>query len=158
MAISKADVDRHFYEGASRALAEIGMSATEFFRQHPDRSEVGMAQILGRGASALGLIMKLFEEAHENSTVLELAKSLLYRRILDEYPDGWYYDEKIRTTVKLGGWYSDIAEYAPEYEDRALSIVRSLATTNAPELGWKPTGPEDERLRRVFEEYWSESE
>ena len=104
-----------------------------------------------------GLTMVLFDEASQQSNVRTLAKDLLYRKILEEFPQGWVEDEIVRATVKLGSWHYDVLEFAPEYEGSAAAILRVLATTQVPSRGWKPKSVDDERLRMLFDAHWADS-
>lgn len=152
---SKDDIERGFYETAKQALSQTGMMPMEFALAFPQLTKLELAKQLGNRATARGLTMNLFEEAHRTARIRELAVNLLFRKILAEYPKGWYNDEKISTTVKLGSWFSDIAEFAPEHEEAAIFIVRSLAS-DPPEKGWLPANDNDKRLRQLFDNYWEE--
>jgi len=155
MTISIDDVDREFYETTKQALAIKGMKPMEFAMQHRRLSKIELAKLLGNGASAWGLTMLLFEEAQDTARIRELAENLLFRKILAEYANGWYDDEKISTTVKIGRWYSNIANFAPAYENAAFSIVRSFAS-DPPANGWLPESEDDEQLQRLFDKYWKQ--
>lgn len=155
--ITKEDIDRGFYDRADAELQKLGITATEFMQRNPDCSKKRLAKIIGNGVTSRGLTMKLFEEAHERSTVSLLAKELLYRETINEFPEGWFEDDNVRATIKVGGWYHDVLEFAPEFREHATAIIKALATTNKPNAGWKPKSPNDERLRLLFEQYWTES-
>ena len=129
----------------------------EFAMQNRRLPKIELAKRLGNGATPRGLTMNLFEEAHETARVRELATNLLFRKVLSEYPHGWYEDKSISTTVKLGSWFSDIADFAPEHEDSAVSIVRSIAS-DPPVDGWLPESEDDERIRLLFDKYWRNTE
>ena len=151
----KANIDRGFLEQALTVLRRHGTSACEFLRENPDRSKKQLAEMLGTGVTSRGLTMALFTEARQQSKVRELVRELLYRKILQEFPDGWRSEDNIRPTVKLGSWHYDVVEFAPECEETATTILKALATNDKPERGWKPQSPEDERLRHLFETYWN---
>lgn len=153
---TKADIDQAFYQQASSALQRSNLSATEFILRYPARSKKELAEILGSGTTSRGLTMVLFAEARQRSLLREVAQDLLFRKIVEEFPNGWFEDENIRPTVKLGGWRYDLLEFAPEFEESATAILKSLASTDKPNDGWKPLSPSDERLRTLFETHWAE--
>lgn len=150
-----SDIDLSLYERARQQLGKLGLSATEFIQHHPEASKKQLAELIGNGVTARGLTMKLFEEARQQARVRTLARDLLYRKIVTEFPAGWYEDENVRPTVNLGSWHYDILEFAPEFEDSAASILRALMK-NRPQPGWKPEDADDERLTLLFEENWTE--
>jgi hypothetical protein len=154
MTTSKSDIDVGFYKAAKRQLQRLRISASQLLKDNPRRSKKEIAAMVGGGVTSRGLTVVLFEESRNQSTVRSLAKDLLYRKILEEFPDGWEYDDKVHTSVKLGSWHFDIHEFAPEFEDFAAAIVRSLTSSNAPKVGWKPDNRDDERITVVFDKCW----
>jgi hypothetical protein len=153
----KSDIDRDLYERALTELQKLGVTATELMQRHPDCSKKKLAEIIGNRVTSRGLTMTLFEEARRQETVRSLARELLYRKIINEFPEGWFEEENVRSTVKLGSWHYDVLEFAPEYEESAVKILTALATTQKPDVGWKPTTADDERLRLLFETFWTHS-
>lgn len=148
-------VDRGFHNRARGQLQKLGITATEFLRQHPDCSKVQLAQIINHGVTARGLTIQLFEEAQQQNAVKVLAQELLYREILEEFPEGWFEDPEVRATVKISRWRSDVLEFAPEFREQATAIIKALATTNKPKQGWRPTSADDEEIRFLFDRYWT---
>jgi len=155
---TKSDIDDGFYQRARSELENRGVTATELLRRHPSQSKTELAKIIGNGVTARGLTMILYQEAHEQTSVRDLARDLLYRKIVQEFPEGWTEDDPVRATVKLGSWHYDVVEFASECEEKATKILQSLATTDRPETGWKPTSSDDEQIRRLFEIHWVRSE
>jgi len=155
--IAKEDIDYGFYDRAVSELQKLGISATEFMQRYPHSSKKRLAEIIGNGVTSRGLTMKLFEEAKQQLAVEALAKELLYRKIINEFPEGWFEDDKIRATIKIGGWRHDVIEFAPEFSEQATAIIKALATTYRPNVGWKPSSPEDERLQLLFATFWAAS-
>lgn len=151
---TKSSIDQEFHQRAVSELKRLGVTAAELLQNHPDCSKKKLAEIIGNGMTSRGLTMVLFEEARQHSRVRALAQELLYRKILDEFPDGWFEDENVRATVKLGSWHYDVLEFAPEYEESATAVLKAMATTNKPNTGWKPNSSMDERLRLLFETHW----
>lgn len=148
------EIDQNFFKVASNALAVLGVTGTEFLEQHSRQSKKRLAELIGRGVTARGLTMVLFKEARQQSSVRDLVRELLYRKLVQEFPNGWNDDGNIRPTVKLGSWHYDVVEFAPEYEQEATAILKALATTDKPESGWIPSSSDDQRLRELFNTYW----
>lgn len=151
-----ADVDLALHQGALIALHRAKISATDLLLRFPTRSMKELAEILGSGATARGLKMVLFSEARQHSLLREVAQDLLYREILEKFPNGWFEEETIRAIVKLGSWHYDLYKFAPEFEECAIAILKSLAVTNKPPDGWKPLSPSDDRIQTLFDTYWAE--
>ena len=158
MKTSRVQIDRGFYQHAKDALDRIGTSATEFLQRYPKLSKRELAESIGNGVTSRGITMVLFEEARERNDVGRLAKDLLFRKIVAEFPAGWRNDTKVCASVKLGSWHYDILEFAPEFKESAVRILRTLTSINSPEIGWKPESAEDERLSPLFEGSWRQSE
>lgn len=156
--ITKEDIDQGFYDRAVAELRKLRITAMEFMQRYPGCSKKRLAEIIGNGVTSRGLTMKLFEEAHHQSTVKTLAKELFYRKIVNEFPNGWHEGGKVRATIKIGGWRHDVLEFAPEFGEHATAIIKALATTDKPATGWKPQSPDDERLRFLFDKYWNACE
>lgn len=150
----KSDIDQGFYERANNEFGKLDLTALEFIQRHPICSKKKLANIIGNGVTARGLTMKLFEEAKQQNILEKIARDLLYRKIINEFPDGWVEDEVIRPAVKLGSWHYDILEFAPEYDESAIKILRALATTHQPNIGWKPSTANDELLLLLFKLFW----
>ena len=136
------DFEQRLYLSVVATLAARGTTAIQFFSENPGRSKKELAAVLGGGVTARGLTRKLFEEARASNCLEQVAKDLLFRTILQEFPDGWSVDDKIATSVKLGSWYSDIIDFFPEYEETAIKIIRSFER-NAPPFGWLPKSLDD---------------
>lgn len=136
------DFEQRLYLAVVATLADRGTTAIRFFRENPGRSKKELAAVLGGGVTARGLTRKLFEEARSSNCLEQVAKDLLFRKILQEFPDGWSIDDKISTSVKLGSWYSDIIDFFPEYEETAIKIIRAFER-NAPPFGWLPKSLDD---------------
>lgn len=154
--ITPDDIDRDFREKASSALNRLGVSGTQFLVQHPNQSKKELAGIIGSGVTARGLTMVLFEEAWQHLSIKQLVQELLYREIVEEFPNGWNEEGSVRPTVKIGGWHYDVSRFAPVYENSTAGILRALGTTHKPIPGWKPLHKDDERLISLFEEFWIE--
>ncbi len=86
---SIAAFDRSLLGGARRALDAAGVRALEFLAANPGMPTVALAKRLNRGATAIGLVMAIYDEAIQNGTVRDVAKDLLIREICGAFPHGW---------------------------------------------------------------------
>lgn len=148
-------IDRMFLEGAQNALAGAGYGALEFLAANPGMSKYEMAKRLNRGATAIGLIMAIYDEAAEKGIVRETAKELLIRQILNEFSDGWMSNGEPDAVSKLGGWLA-VSQYGrdPQISDYARSILRHLTIDHPPRDGWRPQPRNDPLIDEVFDRYW----
>jgi hypothetical protein len=60
----------------------------------------------------------------------------------------------VHAIVKIGRWYSAIADCNPRFGQYAERIVRSLAIESAPQQGWKPQYPNDPLIDGLFNRFW----
>jgi hypothetical protein len=149
-------VDRMFLDGAQKALGLAGYTALEFLSNHPGLSKIELAKKLNCGASALGLIMAVYEEALRERVVRQTAKDLLIRQILQDLSDGWSLAGKMSPIVALSSWSYEIGEYAREKKlhEYASAIVQHLAKHRPPPDGWKPLLMNDPLIDEAFELHW----
>jgi hypothetical protein len=149
-------VDLMFLEGAKKALRLAGYGALEFIKSHPGLSTIELAKELNRGASALGLIMAIYEEALRAGTLRNAAKELLIRKIRQEFPEGWLSGGTVGAGVKLGSWDYEIGKYIqdPNTGQYATAIIRHLTIDDPPTDGWKPQAPKDPLIEELFDRYW----
>lgn len=152
-------VDEMFLARARNALNDAGFSALEFLSTNPGLSKVELAKLLNRGASAIGLIMAIYEEAVQGDAVRETAKDLLLRQIRYEFPDGWSSAGNVHPAIKVGSWRRMIKSYVPDPQCGrfASDIIRHLAIDHPPPEGWKPESQEDPLIEELFDRYWPES-
>ena len=122
----------------------------------PRISTAELAKKLDRGTSAIGVTMAVYHQAAKKDRVREIAKDILIRELLHEFPEGWTARGDIHPLVKLGGWDSDVADYAhsARFGQYAERIVRSLAIDDPPQEGWRPQYPSDPLIDELFEHYW----
>lgn len=149
-------VDRMFLDGAKKALAEVGQSALEFQAANPGLSKIQLAQHLNRDASALGLVMAIYEEAASTGQVREVAKDMLLRQVMYKFPQGWTSTDKVSAAVQLGSWDREIHKYVSDtrFGEFAWNIIRELAIDKPPPDGWKPNLPNDPRIDDLFDRHW----
>jgi hypothetical protein len=149
-------MDRMFLDGAKKALAEGGQSALEFLAANPEMSKIQLAQHLNRDASALGLVMAIYEEAASAGQVRDIAKDLLFREIMEEFPQGWNSSDTVHPVVRLGDWGHNIRKYVanPKCSEFPILILRELARDKPPPDGWRPSWPNDPRIDDLFDRHW----
>jgi hypothetical protein len=144
-----------FRDRAEKALTTVGATPLGYLKQHPRYSKVQLAKKLNHGANALGLVMAIYKQAVGEDIVREIAYDLLLRKILSEYPNGWFPKPTIRPIVALGDWVYELNHYAgPQYLEPATELMRELAMRSPPPEGWVPNYPTDERLDKLFEKFW----
>jgi hypothetical protein len=100
--------------------------------------------------------MVIYSEAERAGVVRDVAKDLLMRQILAEFPDGWTSRDKVRPFVKLGTWDQMLRKYVldPRVGMYALQISKVLTQLEEPPEGWLPNYPRDQRLDELFDRYW----
>jgi hypothetical protein len=150
------EVDSMFLGQAQRALAAAGCTALEFLRANPGASTVQLAKLLNHGASALGLVMAVYDEALNQGAVRETAKDLLIREILAEFPEGWNSAGDVRPGVKVGGWRFELKKYGRDKKigECASRIIRELTIDRPPAAGWKPKVGQDPLIDELFDLHW----
>jgi len=149
-------VDRMFLDRARSALAAAGCAALHFLARNPGASIIELAKRLGRRASAIGLIMAIYEEAAQQGVVRRTAADLLAREIREKFPDGWSSQGTVHPLVKIGSWEDDIRAYVhdPAICGYAKSIMRHLAIDHPPPEGWKPQPQNEPLIDDLFDRYW----
>jgi len=151
-----ADVDRLFQGTARSVLDEKNLTALEWVEQSPGANPVELAKRLQARANAAGLIPLIYLEAAETGKIRMIAKELLLREILARFPDGWFHDDDVRASVKLGGWVSHLRRHSEHHGVLARNVLRELVIDHSPPEGWRPASLDDERLTQVFDKCWPE--
>jgi hypothetical protein len=148
--------DLMFLNRAKEALQQAGYSALDFLAANPHLSTPKLAQRLNRGASALGLVIAIYDEAVRKNVVRETAKDLLIRTIHEEFPEGWSSGGNVGPAVKLGSWDYKIGRYILDspFGCYAASIAKHLAIDHPPSEGWKPEWDKDPLIEELFDRYW----
>jgi hypothetical protein len=149
-------VDRMFQDRAEKALAAAGCTALEFLAANPAVSTEQLARRLNRGASPIGITMVAYHEAARQGIVRQVAKDMLIREILGEFPNGWTAKGDVHPLVKIGRWHSEVTDYggSAKHGQSAERILRSLAIENPPQEGWKPQFPNDPLIDELFKVHW----
>ncbi|MGA2066677.1 MAG: hypothetical protein ABSG86_17000 [Thermoguttaceae bacterium] len=150
--------DRSLLDAAKKALAVAGLGALEFLAANPGLSKIELARRLNRGATAIGLVMAVYEEAVRKGAVRDIAKDMLIRVINGRFPDGWSSStlDNLGPRFKVDGWRLDLLKYGrdPRVNEYALAIVRDLAVDHPPPRFWKPELNNDPFICGLFDRYW----
>jgi hypothetical protein len=152
----KRAIERSFLDGAMNALREEGVSALECLAANPGLSDIELAKRLDRGTTMRGLLMVLYDEAERAGVVRDVAKEMLIRTILTEFPDGWTRDDSVRPSVKLGSWDRLLRQCVldPRAGLYGYQIIQELAIDNQPPEGWRVTLPKDPLIDQLFDKHW----
>jgi hypothetical protein len=132
------------------------MTALGLLNQNPGVSTLDLARHINRGANAIGLTIAIYNEAVAIGAVREVAKDLLVREILHEFPAGWSKKGDVAAGIGLASWYSQICDYAgdPAFSVCAANIIRQLIVDSSPAEGWKPQVQDDVVIDELFHRYW----
>ena len=152
------DVNKLFAQRAKCALDAYGSTALELLETHTDFTLPQLAALVNRGINIHGLISVIYEEAQKAGRVRQVAKDLLYRYILTEYPNGWGTSTENAPDIGISFWWHDIRRLVPQKRPYAESIIRDLIMTNPPPEGWFPQGPDDPLLEELFDKHWPREE
>ncbi|MBS0261516.1 MAG: hypothetical protein JSS02_06120 [Planctomycetes bacterium] len=148
--------DLMLHDRARNALASIGTTALQFLEDNPGMSKVELAAKLGKGVSALGLIMAVYSDAVKLGKVRDIARDLLIRQILERFPCGWSSIGPVGPLVKIGMWRSHVCDFGrdPNFCLYAKHILRDPTVDHPPADDWKPKLREDPLIDAVFERLW----
>ena len=133
-------------------VRQIGYdSLTAFAEARPAVSTLALAEELGVGdINAVQVNSALLLEAEQNNRVGRFVRDVLARYLSEYLPAGWpaVMDDKARLAVAkaLSGWIVDIPE---ALQERAEEASQALLASPLPP-GWRPLGPDDERLQALF--------
>ncbi|HYO71763.1 MAG TPA: NUDIX hydrolase [Archangium sp.] len=126
-------------------------SLTAFAEARPTASLVELAEELGPDDLAgVQVFSGLLAEAERSRRVKRLIRGQLVRELAEALPDGWptVLDDANRFDVAhaLARW----GTFTPEtHQERVRRIGDALLATPPPP-GWRPLGPDDERLRTLL--------
>lgn len=141
-------------------LASHGYSSLGGYADaNPLASLDALADALGiADIGAVQLEGQLLREAVQERQIDRRARDLLSRR-LASLPGGWpgppkarNADEETRSMQALASWFP--IGFATEYQVAIIKVA--LEMLSHPELarGWRPSGPNDPVLVRLFEKHW----
>lgn len=126
-------------------------SLTDFSCDHPTASTVALAEKLGKeDINAVQIVSGLLSEAEQTKKVSRFIRDMFVRHFYEYLPNGWpdIIDDKSRFDISgaLSTWISYIPEAT---QDRAEKTALDLMA-NPPPARWKPFGPNDELLIKLF--------
>jgi hypothetical protein len=148
--------ERSLCDKTRAALTDAGFDPLSFLASNPRASMVELAKRVNRGATALGLIVSIYEDAITLGIVRETAKDLLLREIMEQFPNGWFTDSAVCASVKLGRWSYHINAHVGDTTcgQYASGIVSAITIDEPPPEGWKPELPSDPFIDDVFDRIW----
>jgi hypothetical protein len=126
-------------------------SLTAFAEARPVAPLHALAEELGGDElNAVQVFTGLVAEAEQSNRIPRLVRGQLVRELADGLPEGWpaVLDDESRFEVAhaLARWTG----YTPEtHKERAEQVMAALLATPPPP-GWRPLGPDDERLLLFF--------
>ena len=126
-------------------------SLTAFAEARPTASLTALAEELGPDdVAGVQVLSALLAEAEQRKQVPRFVRDVLVRLLSESLPDGWpaVMDDDARFAVAeaLGSWTA----YTPETHKERVRQVRAALRTTPPPPGWRPLGPDDERLRTLL--------
>lgn len=108
--------------------------------------------------AAVQLESELLREAVDAQQVARRARDLLSRK-LAALPGGWpgpqstrSADQETRCMQALASWFP--IGFASEYQVAIIKVALELLSEPSLERGWRPTGPSDPILMKLFERHW----
>ncbi|KFA89684.1 hypothetical protein [Archangium violaceum] len=122
-------------------------SLTAFAEARPTASLLALAEELGKDdIAAVQVFSGLVAEAERSRRVTRLVRAQLVRELSEGLPNGWPAvlndANRFQVAKALSAWIS----YTPDtHQDRARQISAALLA-KPPPPGWRPRGPDDERL------------
>jgi len=109
-----------------------------------------LADELGNDVAAVQVLSGLLYEAEQHKRVTRLVRDVLVRELSERFPSGWpdVLDDATRGEVAmaLGAWTA----YTPETHKERVRHARAVLRASPPPAGWRPLGPDDERLRTLL--------
>ena len=106
-----------------------------------------LAEELGEDdVAAVQLFSGLLAEAERRKQVTRLVRDVLVRELAEGLPGGWPTEmddaNRFEVAMALGRW----SAYTPETHQKRVEQARAALRTAPPPPGWRPLGPDDERL------------
>jgi hypothetical protein len=150
-------------------LLELGFQTVNaFLIEYPGLPYLELSQILGEGiAVPICIVTMQFEEAKAQGNIREAALDALPRAINQYLPTGWQKDggdtleenEKKRIDLLTANayaiWVTQLERCDKGLKPLADAVWRALHTCR-PDVGWRPTGPNDLLIKMAFEKGWPE--
>ena len=144
-----------------RRLKELGVrSITEFLAQHPAVPYERLAPTLSTDGSdvlPVQLLSLQCEEALASGDAESVARDSLARSISKLFPDGWEDSPDDLIPRLSADWIGKLETRGLKDFADALQAVHTAIKENQPQLGWRPSGPRDPYIDKVFSIGWSRS-
>lgn len=138
----------HGYTSLSRYADANPLASLDALADALGISDVGAVQLEG----------ELLREAVQERQVERRARDLLSRK-LASLPGGWPGPSKARNAHEetrcmhaLASWFP--IGFAAEYQVSIIKVALELLSDVDLAKGWKPTGPNDSLLVKLFEKHW----
>jgi len=153
---TEEDIYHHLFWVAESTLKSRGLTATEHVYTHPRQSILQLANLLKNNVTPVGLTIAIYKEAVSKGLIRQIAKELLFRKIIQEYPDGWTSFDEIGPIVTLVDWvYTFKSNVKTSLEiEHANRIYSDIARDVIPPEGWKPESADDLYLIELFNRNW----
>jgi hypothetical protein len=122
-------------------------SLTAFAEAHPAVPLYLLAEELGKDdVAAVQVLSGLLAEAEQRKQVTRFVRDVLVRELAESLPNGWptALDDtnRVEVAMALGSWTA----YTPETHKERVRRVGDALLATPPPPGWRPLGPDDERL------------
>lgn len=150
------DIFDFLCSAASSALKSRGVTAIEHVYAYPRQSLLQLAKKLENNVTQAGLEVAIYREAISKTLVRPIAKELLFRKIVQEYPDGWTTFDEIGPIVSLVDWvYTFKSNVKSRHEmESAQRVYIAIARDTLPAEGWMPESAADPYLVDLFDRNW----
>lgn len=135
-------------------------SIIAFLRANEGKSYAQLTKQLD-GVPQIQLISLAYNEGRQRNEVRFVALDGLCRNIVEKCDSGWRRGEKAdwNQIRALSSWVSEVTTTGgnPELKDLVESIAEKLRSDLSIESNWVPQNNRDERLTKLFDEYWAYS-
>lgn len=141
------------------AVRSVGHdSVLGFCAAFPAQTYTQLCDILGSQFAPIQLLALIYAEANETKSLEWAARDVLAREILDQFPDGWATGPNPSWTriFVLSEWSTGIINSAerPDLEPVLDAVCGELSLEGQLPAAWKPSGPDDPVITRVFKRCW----
>ena len=135
----------------AQRIGERGFNSVAAFDESAATATFGeIAKQLGDDVAPIQLSMLMREEAIERGQLDRFARSALVRFLADYLPTGWRRDKQYeyQRASAFADWIACLGE---EYQASGERVWQAFLSAVDLDEGWRPTGPDDDRLRALFE-------
>jgi hypothetical protein len=125
-------------------------SLTAFAEAYPTLPLVELAEELGDDLNAVQVFKGLVDEAERSQQLTRLVRSQFVREFSESLPSGWPAvmddDARLEVAIVLGSWFG----FTPVTHQERVRQASTALLAAPPPPGWRPLGPDDERLRMLL--------